>query len=311
MPTEAQTLLALLNTPGVGIKTVNRAVAVARGIGRPLSDLVHLSEKECIEALGVGQIDIARALGKCGANQLDTARKALERLARAGASVLTCTDRDYPTEMVKHLGQSTPPILTVMGPLELLEEPSMAIVGGRRASNTGLGLAADAARWCVAQTIPVVSGGASGIDEAAQEACLKAGGHTIVVLPQGLMSYRGSHVIMKAVEEGRAALVTEFAPDAQWATHAALTRNATICALARQIAVIDPRKTGGSVRTARIGLAQGKHVAIYDGAATEPVAKDLYKEGAVPLAPGGMLDTAELERLWRTETPRPQQGELC
>lgn len=311
MPTEAETLFALLNAAGVGYKTVNRAVAAAQGIGRSLSELVELPEKELIGALGVGQNEVALAIANCGPNELDAANKALSRLARAGASVLSCTDRDYPLALIEHLGQSTPPILTVMGALELLGEPSMAIVGGRKASNTGLTLAADSARWCVAHGIPVVSGGARGIDHAAHEACLKAAGRTVVVLPQGLMTYRGSRLIMEAVEEGNAALVSEFAPDAQWATHAAVTRNATICALARKIAVIDPRKTGGSIRTARLGLAQGKIVAVYDGAAVEPVAESLFQEGALPLAPGGILDTAELKRLWQSETTRPQQGELC
>lgn len=311
MSSEAAAVLALLGTSRVGYKTVNMCTAIAQGLGRLVSELVTLPKAELLDVLGVGQQEASGAFSSCGTPELERAAKAIEHIAHAGASMLLTTDSDYPERLRESLGHVTPPLLTVAGAQELLLEPMMAVVGAREATPTGLTLAGDCGRWCASQGIAVVSGGARGVDLIAHEAVLNAGGRTVVILPEGLLVYRGSRTIMEAVEEGRATLVSEFWPKAKWATHAAVTRNATICGLASMVCVIDPRKTGGSVRTARLGLEQGKAVAVFDGSTEGRTGRRLQQSGASDLAPNGVLDAQHLEQLWAScNTPSARQGDL-
>jgi predicted Rossmann fold nucleotide-binding protein DprA/Smf involved in DNA uptake len=86
--------------------------------------------------------------------------------------------------------------------------------------------------------------------------------------------------------QGRAVIVSQFAPDARWQTHAAVTRNATISALARMVCVIEPKKIGGSIRTARAAVAQGKRVLFYcPEAGPHSPARLLRQAGALDLVP--------------------------
>jgi predicted Rossmann fold nucleotide-binding protein DprA/Smf involved in DNA uptake len=105
---------------------------------------------------------------------------------------------------------------------------------------------------------------------------------------------------MEAAEEGRAAIVSEFAPDSRWHTHAAVTRNATISALSRLVCVIEPRKTGGSVRTARCGLEQGKQVLVHGSRDPESPIAALRRAGAGSLLDEqGQFSGARLQDRWR------------
>ncbi|HIJ66427.1 MAG TPA: hypothetical protein HPP77_10805, partial [Candidatus Hydrogenedentes bacterium] len=113
-------------------------------------------------------------------------------------------------------------------------------------------------------------------------------------------TYRPSRSVAKAVGQGAAVLVSEFPPDAPWETHAAVTRNAVISALARLVCVIEPRKTGGSIRTARIALNQGKSVLVHVGWAAAARLDGLFAAGAMPLVPKGATFNAQrLLTVWR------------
>ena len=101
----------------------------------------------------------------------------------------------------------------------------------------------------------------------------------------------------------------ELVPDAPWTVHAAVTRNATIAALSRVLCVIEPRNTGGSIRTARAALAQGKRVLVYspDGYAPEPEFL-AYPGVAEFLDPDGCLDLGALLESWNAP-PQPSEGQ--
>ena len=105
-----------------------------------------------------------------------------QRLCAAGGRCLSPADADYPPL----LGQiaAPPPVLFALGP-DGLVPPTIAIVGSRKASDSGKLIAAELARGLVAQGICIVSGMAFGIDAAAHQAALAAGGRTIAVLGCG------------------------------------------------------------------------------------------------------------------------------
>ncbi len=98
------------------------------------------------------------------------------------------------------------------------------------------------------------------MDAAAHGAALAAGGATVIVLPQGALSYEKPSAYGEAMRAGRVLLLSEFVPDLPWCTHAAVQRNATISVLSDGLCVIAPAKQGGSIRTARCAIERAKPV---------------------------------------------------
>lgn len=123
-----------------------------------------------------------------------------------GARIISRWSPDYPP-LVDQLG-APPPVLYVKG--RLPEQPAcLAIVGSRKATDYGLAVAARFARAAALEKVPVISGGAYGIDAAAHRAALEAGGLTVAVLGGGLGElYPRRHLRLfdKICEQG--ALVT-------------------------------------------------------------------------------------------------------
>ncbi len=221
--------------------------------------------------------------------------------------MLFVNDEDYPNRLRTSLGSSAPVLLFVQGNAGLLHGDAVAIVGARLVSRRGAKLADSCATAFARQRVTVVSGAAHGVDTAAHRAAVRADGPTVAVLPQGLFTYHAPRFLRKAVEAGRGVLVSEFLPDASWAAHAAVVRNATISGLSRMVCVFEPKKRGGSIRTARAGLDQGKRVAVYYGATSHSSpAEELGRLGAVTVD-GTSLEGEVLEQLWAT-APSPARA---
>lgn len=312
MNTEATAALALTLCPGTGSGTVRDAMAVASNVGRSLHELVNLPARELVDLLPQGAGETAYALSQCTDEHLERASYVIQRLETSGGRTLVTTDAAYPRALKVHLERNTPPLLFVYGDAESLHVPSAAIVGARRPSDHGILLAQQCASTFAAQGIPVVSGGAEGIDSAAHSAALDAGGTTLVILPQGLLTYKASREVTSAREQGHLTLVSEFAPDAPWTVHGAVTRNATISALARVVCVIEPKKTGGSIRTARIALAQGKKVFVHVAKEHMGALRGLLGAGALPLLDdSGVFSREDLWAHWESApNSEPRQHEL-
>jgi len=80
-----------------------------------------------------------------------------------------------------------PPKIWVKGNIDLLlTPPGVSIVGSRDCSKAGLEIARRLSAHITQLNLPVVSGLALGIDAAAHQGCIDAGGKTIAVLASGL-----------------------------------------------------------------------------------------------------------------------------
>jgi DNA processing protein len=106
--------------------------------------------------------------------------------AARGVQLVTRRDRVWP-EQLDDLGPHAPMCLWVRGDAAALGrlDPSVAIVGARAASGYGDLVARELAAELAGDGIPVVSGGAYGIDGAAHRAALGAGGLTVALLAGG------------------------------------------------------------------------------------------------------------------------------
>src|SRR5947207_10398829 len=93
-------------------------------------------------------------------------------------------DDGYPA----HLRElpSMPPSFYVRGTLVPHDALAVAVVGSRAATEYGKGVAEEIAAGLAARGVTIVSGLARGIDTAAHQGALRAGGRTIAVLGSGL-----------------------------------------------------------------------------------------------------------------------------
>lgn len=175
-----------------------------------------------------------------------------------GVQILTYTDIDYP-QSLQNLSDK-PLVLYVKGELPQANY-ALAIVGSRRCTEYGVRAAACFAQTMTREGIPIISGGAKGIDTAAHEACLQAGGVTVAVLGCGLdIVYppENAKLFARIAEQG--ALVTEYPPGVPPAAANFPARNRIIVGLSQAVLVAEAGKRSGAVITANIAADEGREV---------------------------------------------------
>jgi DNA processing protein len=291
------TLLALIEAANGSLPRIRAALALADRLGKEPAELCGLDPAR-LAAMAKDAADPGvRLFAACGPRIQAAALELRARLDRADARVVTLA------EIAGHAAflpvKTLPPVLTISGNASLCAGPMLGVVGARKASTYGFDAARLCGLWAAEKGIPVVSGGAAGVDTAAQEAALGAGGRVVVVLPQGMLSYDPPEYLRKALGEGRAALASMFHPDLPWRTFAATTRNDLIAALATAVCVIEPLKTGGSLRTGQTARDLGRPVLVRCANSMEGRRKAelLHNAGAMGML--GRLSVEEsLDILW-------------
>lgn len=175
-----------------------------------------------------------------------------------GVRILAYTDADYP-QSLQNLSDK-PLVLYVNGELPQANY-ALAIVGSRRCTEYGVRAAACFAQAMTREGIPIISGGAKGIDTAAHEACLQAGGVTVAVLGCGLdIVYPSENAKLFARIAEHGALVTEYPPGVPPAAANFPARNRIIVGLSQAVLVAEAGKRSGAVITANIAADEGREV---------------------------------------------------
>lgn len=195
--------------------------------------------------------------------------------------ILAYTDAAYP-QSLQNLSDK-PLVLYVKGELPQANY-TLAIVGSRRCSEYGVRAAGYFAKAMTREGIPIISGGAKGIDTAAHEACLQSGGVTVAVLGCGLdIVYppENAKLFARIAEQG--ALVTEYPPGVPPAAANFPARNRIIVGLSQAVLVAEAGKRSGAVITANIAADEGREVYcvpgnIFDGSSIG--CHDLIRTGA-------------------------------
>lgn len=164
---------------------------------------------------------------------------ALERWSRAGLWVVSRGDAAYPKALKRRLKHAAPPLLYGAGWQDLLDVGGLAIVGSRDASDAALDVTRRIAAACAGEGLVVVSGGARGVDSAAMQGAVEAGGHAVGVLASDLLKASVGRSNRAGLQEGRLALVSPFPPEAAFLAGHAMARNQYLYALADRALVID------------------------------------------------------------------------
>ena len=169
---------------------------------------------------------------------------------------------------------------------DLLGAPSrhVAIVGTREASAYGIRIASRLATACAQAGLVVVSGLARGVDAAAHESALRAGGRTVAVLGTGIdVPYPVGHRTLLATIAREGLVLSESEPGTLARAGCFPRRNRLIAALCRVTVVVEAGFKSGAINTASQALELGRTVAAVPGQIDDPRsagANGLCRDGA-------------------------------
>ena len=223
----------------------------------------------------------------------ETGRQVLEAMHKLGGLVLEPLDERFP-DTLREIPQA-PPLLFVMGRVELLATPCVAIVGSRDHTRYGAEVTSQLAGGLARAGLTVVSGMARGLDGLAHGAALDAGGGTIGVLGNGLgVVYPAANrrLYERVVEHG--CLLTEHPPGERPNAGSFPRRNRLISGLSKATLVVEAGDGSGALITADCALSQGREVMAVPGPITHPTSRGtnrLLQLGAKPIL--GLSDVVE------------------
>lgn len=210
-----------------------------------------------------------------------------------------------------------PALLYVKGNRECLSFPQLAVVGSRNPTPNGRDNAFAFARYLAAHGFTITSGLALGIDGAAHEGALIAGGHTIAVFGTGIdriYPSRHQYLAERIVAEG-GALVSEFPLATRSHAGNFPQRNRLISGLSLGTLVVEAAVQSGSLITARLAAQQNREVFAIPGSIHNPLARGchhLIREGATLVETGddivaqlgGMLALKQEEAHSKAKNPK-------
>lgn len=174
-------------------------------------------------------------------------------------------DKNYPP-LLKEI-PSPPQKFYYLGKLPLKNEVLISVVGTRKATPAGILTAKRIGRELAERGVVVVSGLALGIDGAAHQGALLAGGRTIAVLGGGLNKiYPSQHKdLAEKILKKDGCLISEYEPGTPALPHQFLERNRIISGLSLAVIIIEAPLKSGSISTAHHALNQGREVFVIPG----------------------------------------------
>lgn len=213
-----------------------------------------------------------------------------ENLAAQGFQLIPLNSSEYSETLKQNLkSTNAPPVLYVKGNTKLLNEDTVAIVGSRNAAEISLEFTKNIAQKCAKNDEAVVSGFAKGVDKMALDATLEYNGHSIIVLPQGILTFgSGIKTYYKKIIAGDILILSTFHPQAPWSVGLAMNRNIYIYGLTKTIYVAEADYKGGTWSGALDGLNKGRKVFIRYPQPSEKNANNLLiMRGAIPVDMSG------------------------
>ena len=255
--------LHLLHSPGVGRSAARRLLArflsPQAAISAPVEALL-----ECVPG------PIALTLSCPPDEHAERLAATLAwRAAMPGRQVLTLGDTSYPLPL---LHSADPPLLLYLqGDAALLASPCLSMVGSRRPTPHGRDNARHFAQVLAGQGWTIVSGLAAGVDGAAHEGALAAGGRTIAVVGTGLdRVYPPSHRTLAHRIAETGLLVSEYCLGTPPLSPNFPQRNRIIAGLSRGTLVVEAALRSGSLITARLASEAGRDVLAIPGSILAP-----------------------------------------
>ena len=220
---------------------------------------------------------------------LDQAHKILVQCENKAIKICTQADKDYPAKL-KSI-PDPPPVLYYKGHLpDLSQRPAIGVVGTRKATAYGLGVASRLGGQIARCGGVVVSGMARGIDAMAMTGALQAEGCVIGVLGCGAdVVYPASNRELFREMERWGCLISEFAPGTPPSKWNFPRRNRIISGLSDGVLVVEAPSKSGALITARLAADQGRDVFAVPGnigVAECAGSNELLRDGAIMVSTG-------------------------
>jgi DNA processing protein len=248
-------------------------------LARPLSTNLGASAGELAKIDGIGfksaeQIAATR-------DKFDAAAE-LELAEKLNIWIINLADERYPPVLKKIY--DPPPVLYVKGSLTSSDNLCVAMVGSRRCSLYGQEQSSRLAHFLSSAGFTICSGMARGIDSAAHQGALSAGGRTIAVQGCGLANIfppENKKLFELIAESG--ACISELPLRYEPLSENFPPRNRIIAGLSLGTIVVEAGLYSGALITARAALENNREVMAVPGKIDSPLSKgahQLIKQGA-------------------------------
>lgn len=224
---------------------------------------------------------VVRAVAKKEA--FKRAEKELAGIRRiAGCRLINWTEPEYPQSLLQIY--DPPVMLYLRGDPQILNLPSLGIVGTRKPTLYGSQMADRLGRELAARGVVIVSGMARGIDAIGHQGAMAVSGRAIGILGTGIdVCYpkENKKLYEKVLERG--AILSEFPLGTYPAPENFPMRNRIVAGMPLGIVVVEGAQYSGSLITARLAMEFGREVFGVPGNVTQPVSfapNQLIKQGA-------------------------------
>ena len=270
-------LLALSLSPGLGTMRLNSLLA---RIGGP-AEILSLSGQN-LARLGLSTETLVYIRNGCARRD---AENAFDYAEKHEIKLLSPFEQDYPL-LLKEIADP-PAVLYCQGDVRTLTKHSVAVVGSRRCTVYGRGVARKLSRELAELSLNIVSGMARGIDAEGHQGALEAGGTTVAVLGTGIdIVYPREHKKLCEKIRENGCVVTEFPLGSFPAPQNFPIRNRVISGLSLGTLIPEAKEFSGSLITARLTLEQNRELWAVPGNITNPGSYGpnyLLKQGAKPI----------------------------
>lgn len=205
-----------------------------------------------------------------------------QKLISSGAQLVVRGNDGYPY-LLEQIND--PPHALFLRGTTADDEKSVAIVGSRRETRYGRTQAYNIAKELALNGVTIVSGLARGIDTAAHEGALAAGGRTVAVLGNGIDSVyppENAELAKRIVDNG-GAIISEFPFGSAPLAHHFPIRNRIISGISAATLLVEGTARSGTMITAGYAAEQGREVFALPGMVDAPGSAAplrLLREGA-------------------------------
>ncbi len=257
--TEIPYWITLAHLPKWGAKKINRLVVKIVHDNQLSLETFFQLESEWKSKFELTDNDILDL--KNAKSELPNNAFLAEDLLSQGFEVVPINATEYSKTLKNNLKLKTPTVLYVKGNKQIMQENSIAIVGSREADEISLQFTDNIAKAASKQFKVVVSGFAKGVDKQALDSALHYKGQSIIVLPQGIMTFgSGIKKYYKEITNGDVMVVSTFQPKSAWSSGLAMARNPIIYAFASEIYVAQSSDSGGTWSGVLDGLKKGRTI---------------------------------------------------
>ncbi|WP_245774011.1 DNA-processing protein DprA [Rugamonas rubra] len=171
--------------------------------------------------------------------------QALEQWRARAIWVISRADSTYPSRLKARMRADAPPLLYGCGSISLLETGGLAVVGPRKVGNSEIEYARMVGKLAAQAGKPIVSGGAKGVDQAAMQGVLEAGGYGCEVHAEDLFKASIDRSYRDALMSERLLLISPYDPSSSFSVGHAMQRNKLIYAMADAALVVNSDLNAG------------------------------------------------------------------